>query len=216
MLPLLSFCLSLPISSCMHAWRRKKRGWRGSAYVAACLFVCASYVGASVGVLLSVFSQGGHQLRARQPVLLLSESPGGRSAASARPPPDWVRGEETPHRGRCKPQWGFRKNNHTCTNARMHAPIWAHTFKKSPRCETNRLLMLQKQWWVGSTSIQHELIITSLWSCLERSGYTPIACISVCVFVSECQTHCCVSAWCCLFLYISTNTNQPSYYASTT
>lgn len=74
---------------------------------------CAPCVGASVGVLLSVFEQDGHQLRARQPVLLLSESPGGRSAASAPPPPDWVRGEETPRGGRCKSQRGLRKNRLT-------------------------------------------------------------------------------------------------------
>lgn len=62
--------------------------------------------------------------------------PGGRIAASALPPPDWVRGEETLCGGRCKSQWGFRKYSHTC----MSTHLSTHT--KTPRCETNRLLVL--------------------------------------------------------------------------
>ena len=106
-------------------------------YVAACLFVCSPCV-VCFSVFPSVFLKAGHQLRAQQPALLLSESPRGRGAASAMPPPDWVRGDKTPRGGRCK----SRRDRHTSTTACKHKPICAHSLNKSPGCETNRLLML--------------------------------------------------------------------------
>lgn len=114
--------------------------------MAACLFVRAPCVGASVGALLSAFLQVGHQLRARRSALLLSEFPGGKSAASALPPPDLVRGEETPRGRRCKSQWTYRKKEtKKKKQARTHNHISINpseqTLNKSPGCDTNRLLM---------------------------------------------------------------------------
>lgn len=117
--------------------------------MAACLFVRAPCVGASVGALLSAFLQVGHQLRARRSALLLSEFPGGKSAASALPPPDWVRGEETPRGRRCKSQWTYRKKKKQKTKRKTGSHTQSHvsihpseqTLNKSPGCDTNRLLM---------------------------------------------------------------------------
>lgn len=221
MLPLLSlsFFHSPSLHACMHGGGRK-RGWRGSAYVAACLFVRAPCVGASVGALLSAFLQVGHQLRARRSALLLSEFPGGKSAASALPPPDLVRGEETPRGRRCKSQWTYRKKKNkktgSHTQSRKHKPIWANTKQKpwlwykqaAHALEQSRFIDVVVcpllGWCAERTRIQHELIITSVWSCLKKSRYTPTLHVPVCLcFVSECQTHHCVfSLHCLLYIYI--------------
>lgn len=86
------------------------------------------------------------------------------SVAAASTHPHWVRGEGTPCGGRCKPQWGFREKKQAHTHTHAHCAVTVRQTGCS--CFRN---------WARSSSIQHELIITSVWSCLERARYTPSA-----------------------------------------
>lgn len=72
------------------------------------------------------------------------------------------------------------RSSHTCTRS--------HLSTLCPRREANRLLVLFERRRGGSTSIQHELIITSLSGRLQRSRYTPSlesTCVRACVRMSD-------------------------------
>lgn len=87
----------------------------------------------------------------------------------------------------------LNKNPLLCDKQAAHAFIQSH----SPDVVVCPLW----GWCVESVSVQHELIITSVWSCLERSRYTPCACVCVCL----CQNvrHTAVSLLAVVFLYVS-------------
>lgn len=112
---------------------------------------------------------------------------------------------------------GRKKNKNTGshTQSHKHKPIWANTKQKpwlwykqaAHALEQSRFIDVVVcpllGWCAERTRIQHELIITSVWSCLKKSRYTPTLHVPVCLcFVSECQTHHCVFSLHCLFIYI--------------
>lgn len=108
-----------------------------------------------------------------------------------------------------------KKKTGSHTQSHKHKPIWANTKQKpwlwykqaAHALEQSRFIDVVVcpllGWCAERTRIQHELIITSVWSCLKKSRYTPTLHVPVCLcFVSECQTHHCVFSLHCLFLYI--------------
>lgn len=109
-----------------------------------------------------------------------------------------------------------KKNRLAHTITCKRTPIWANTKQKpwlwykqaAHALEQSRFIDVVVcpllGWCAEQTRIQHELIITSVWSCLKKSRYTPTLHVPVCLcFVSECQTHHCVfSLHCLFFIYI--------------
>lgn len=100
--------------------------------------------------------------------------------------------------------WG--KTGSPYTNTCKHAPnVSTHTEQK-PLLRDKQAAHAFEHWRVGSSSIQHELIITSVWICLERSRYTPSACMCVCLSVCVCarmsDTPPCLCLVLSLFIYL--------------
>lgn len=137
-------CVSFTPHFFMHAWRRKEEGVErsGSAYVNACLFVCAPCAGASVGLLPSVLFSGWTWACSSAACAVSQRIPWRRTHCLCLTTSRLGQGgEETPRGRRCKSQWDLRENRHTSTVPCKHTPICVQTLNKSPGCETKRLIM---------------------------------------------------------------------------
>ena len=185
----------------MRVWRRKAEGgWSGSAYVAlsAPLFAPPLSVGASVGLRSSRVDIS---FVPASPRCYSVNPPEAAEPLQPAPPPDWVRGEETPRWGRCKSQWGCRGgggNRPTCTSTCMQhnhvsththtqqkPSLWhkqaAHAFETKTLPRHDRVSIVRLRRWVNRRTARANYHLCVRLSGEEHSHCTHVW-VCVCVF----------------------------------